>query len=133
MLKSIAKITLLSLAFALPQQAQAQISDLQITEASSAILGAGTVAAQVRHLHQVPSVGIFSLSGSAASPLSHLGDEISTLEIYAERNAAGVSQLRHALSANPVTRHTMSEHNVDVRRVIGVSIGATGSMRFFIE
>ena len=133
MLKSIAKITLLSLACALPQQAQAQISDLQITEASSAILGAGTVAAQVRHLHQVPSVGIFRLSGGAASPLSHLGDEISTLEIYAERNAAGVRQLRRALAGNPVTRHTMAEHNVNVSHVIGVSVGSTGSLRFFIE
>ena len=133
MLKSIAKITLLSLALVVPQQAKAQISDFEITEATSAILGAGSVANQVRHLHQVPSVGIFRLSASAASPLSHLGDQISTLEIYAERNTAGVSQLRHALSANPVTRRTMSEHGVNVSRVIGVSVGATGSLRFFIE
>ena len=133
MFKSISSIALLALTLALPTAAQAQIDSWQATEAVSDVLDAGIAAGQVRHLQQVPSVGVFDISFGASSWSNYMGDQSTKLEIFAERNAAGVNQLRRALTANPVTRHTMAEHGVDVNRVIGVSIGSTGSLRFFIE
>ena len=133
MFRSFSSIALLALTLALPTAAQAQIDSWQAAEAVSDVLGAGITAGQVRHLQQVPSAAVFDISFGAGSSSDLMGDQSTKLKIFAERNAAGVNQLRHALTANPVTRHTMAEHGVDVNRVDGVSIGSTGSLRFFIE
>ena len=133
MFKSLASVILVALSIVLPTAAQAQIDSFQTTEATSDILGAGRTAQEIRHLRQVPSVGVFNISFGAASPFSQAGDDVSKLEIFAEKNAVGVNLLRRALVANPVTRRTMAQHGVNVNRVLGVSIGDTGSLRFFID
>ena len=133
MFKSLASVILVALSIVLPTAAQAQIDSFQTTEATSDILGAGRTAQEIRHLRQVPSVGVFDISFGAASPFSQAGDDVSKLEIFAEKNAVGVNLLRRALAANPVTRRTMAQHGVNVNRVLGVSVGATGSLRFFID
>ena len=131
--KPFASLMLLAFALILPTAAYAQLDSVEINEATSAILDAGPTATQIGRLHHVPSVGVIDLAGGFVSPFSHRGEQISTLEILAERNSNGVNKLRHALSANPVTRRTMADHGVDAKHVIGVSIGGTGSLRFFVE
>jgi hypothetical protein len=106
-------------------------SQTDITDATSAILHAGTVASRVATLRQVPSVGAVYIDSHSVSPLSDLGNELNNLEIYADRNAAGVSRLRHALSANPVTRRALAAHGLSIGRILGVQVGATGSLRVY--
>ena len=133
MFKSLASVILVALSIVFPTAAQAQIDSFQTTEATSDILGAGRTAQEIRHLRQVPSVGVFNISFGAVSPFRQMGDDISKLEIFAEKNAVGVNLLRRALVANPVTRRTMAQHRVNVNRVLGVSVGVTGSLRFFVD
>ena len=132
MFKSILSMALLSSSLLLPTAAHAQIDNWQADEAISDILGAGRIAGQVRQLHQVPSVGVFDTRFGVASRLYNFGDQGTRLSIFAEKNAFGVNQLRRALASNPVTRETMAQHSVDVNHVIGVSIGGSGSLRFFL-
>lgn len=133
MFKTFASISVLAITLCLPSVAHAQISEGEIFEATSDILGAQRTAFQIRQLRDVPSVGVFYIQGGSTTPFNHLGDRIASLGTFAEKNAYGVDRLRHALVANPVTRRTMADHGVDVGRVVGVSIGSTGSLRFFVE
>ena len=133
MLNKFAPIAILGLCLALPTAAHAQLDSWQADEAISDILGAGFTAAQVRHLRQVPSVGVFDVKFGVASRRRFGGDQRARLEIFAEKNTVGVNQLRRALAANPVTRRTMAQHGVNVNRVLGVSVGGTGSLRFFVD
>ena len=133
MLKKFASLSFLILILALPTTAHAQLDNWQGEEAASAILDAGWTAAQIRELRQVPSVGVFNISFGVSPRYSGLGGQANRLEIFAERNSRGVGRLRHALAANPITRNTMLAHNVNVNHVLGVSVGATGSLRFFVD
>jgi hypothetical protein len=132
MFKSLPKALLL-LALVVPTAGFLSASQTDLTDAASAILGAGKTAAKVAKLRQVPSVGAIDVNWHHASPVSDLGNELINLGIYADRNAAGVSQLRHALAANPVTRHALAANHISVGRVVGVQIGATGSLRLYLE
>ena len=133
MSKPFTSIVLFALVLALPTAARAQIDSPAVIEGTSAIFDAAQAAEQIRHLRQVPSVGVLYIEGGGVFTSSHIGEQLSSMEILAERNAANINILRHALRANPVTARTMAEHHVNVNHVIGVSIGATGSLRFFIE
>ena len=132
MFKSLPK-TLLLLALVVPTAGFLSASQTDLTDAASAILHAGTAASKVAKLRQVPSVGAIDVNWHNASPVSDLGNELINLGIYADRNAAGVSQLRHALAANPVTRRALAANGISVGRVVGVQIGATGSLRLYLE
>jgi hypothetical protein len=133
MLKSCLKTVLVLMALATPIAALAQMDISQITEASSAILGAGKTAAEIRSLQHVPSVGVIHLNWGSESSFSHLGNEIATLRIYEERNAGGIAQLRHALGTNQVTRRALASHGITINQVMGVSIGSSGSLRVFVD
>ena len=109
----------------------AQIDSTTDIEASSAILDADQAAAQIRGLRNVPSIGVIQLQPLYGSPFSRAGNIVSKLQTYADKNQAAINHLRHALKANPVTRRVMAEHGVILERVIGVSIGSTGSLRVF--
>jgi hypothetical protein len=130
MFKSLPK-ALLIVALVIP--AAGFLNEGELTDAASAIMHAGTVAPKVAALRRVPSVGVLNVNWHLASPLSDYGNELINLGIYADRNAAGVARLRHALGGNPVTRNALASHGVNVGRVVGVEIGATGSLRVFTE
>lgn len=132
MFNSLIPQLLLVLTLTVPTAAFAQLENSAPEEATSAVLNAGSTANQIHHLRQVPSVGVIYVDDRYASPLSRAGEEGRSLGIYAERNAAGVTKLRRALQSNPVTRRAIAEHGINLRQVIGVSIGTTGSLRFFI-
>jgi hypothetical protein len=129
--KSSCKIVLLAAALTLPTAAFAQFDISVSIEAQSAILDAGKIAAKINSLHNVPSVGVINLNFAFASPFSQSGNDVATLKIYAERNAAGINQLHHALSANPVTRRALAAHGVNISQVVGIGIGSSGSLRVF--
>ncbi len=120
-------LALLGFALALSAPASAETRSIGNSEAWNAVLWAGKYAEVVRHLHDVPSVGIERMNlGSAAPGRNEKGD----IQIVAGENG-GVWELRHALSANPVTRHALEAHGVDVSDVLGVQVGASGSLRLF--
>ena len=134
MLRSLIKTAILAAALAAPVAAHAQFFDENDNiDAYSAIIHASRTAGQVRHLNNVPSVGVISLSAPIVSPVSRLGEEMSDLRINADDNAAAIAQLRHALAANPVTRRALESNGVDIGRIVGVNVGATGSLRVFTK
>jgi hypothetical protein len=102
-------------------------------EVVSAILDAGMAADQVRHLRAVPSVGVVNINFGFGSSLSTQGDKLTYFHSLVSQNFGGVQALRRALLANPVTRRAMAEHGVAAGQVDGVSIGASGSIRFIIQ
>ena len=130
MFMKFAPIALVTLSLALPTTAQAQMDSAEYIEATSAVMDAGLAAPEIRQLHNVPSVGVISLADGYRT---RTGNYDNSVEMIASQNGYWVGRLRHALSANPVTRRAMAEHGVDVSRVDGVSIGSTGSLRFFVE
>ena len=130
MFKKIAPISLIFFALAQPTAAYAQLDSASHIEATSAVLDAGLAAPEIRQLRNVPSVGVISLADGFRT---RTGEYTNDVEMMAQQNGYWVSRLRHALTANPVTRRVMAEHGVNVNRVDGVSIGSSGSLRFFVE
>ncbi|MDE2385831.1 MAG: hypothetical protein KGO53_14565 [Alphaproteobacteria bacterium] len=116
-----------------PVAARAQLDDAGVNEAGSAIMDAGKMAAQIRALRDVPSLGVIVIDRGFASPFSHIGNEVSRLQIYEERFAPGIHRLRQALAANPVTRRALASHGVNIAHVVGVEIGSSGSLRVFAD
>ena len=130
MFNKIAPMALVTLTLALPTAAHAELDSASHTEATSAVMDAGLAASEIRQLRNVPSVGVISLADGFRT---RMGNYTNDVEMIAQQNGRWVNSLRHALTANPVTRRVMAEHGVDVNRVDGVSIGSTGSLRFFVE
>ena len=131
--KFAAPLLTLALLTAIAPAAWAQLDSSTEIEATSAILDAGLAAAQIKTLRNVPSVGVFVIDSLMPSMMGQSGPHPSDLTLIADHNSVWVNRLRHALSSNPVTRRVMAQHGVDVNRVDGVSIGASGSLRFFVE
>lgn len=127
------KLAFVAAALAAATPAVAGISGSDPFEAYSAVLGAGQNAVAVRHLRNVPSVGVVHVDNGAVSPTSKYGEIANDILITADKKASGIGALRNALSANPVTRHALAAHGVDIGRVIGVQIGSSGSLRVFTE
>jgi hypothetical protein len=130
MFMKFAPVAFVAFSLTLPTAAQAQMDSAEYIEATSAVMDAGLAAPEIRHLHNVPSVGVISL---ADGHRTRTGNYDNSIEMIASQNGYWISRLRHALVANPATRRAMAEHGVDVSRVDGVSIGSTGSLRFFVE
>jgi len=127
-------VSILAMALALAAPAAwAQLDSSTDTEALSAVLGAGRVAAQIRSLHHVPSVGVIRIDYAFASPFSRQGEQATRLQIFADQNQGAINQLRRALRANPVTRRALAQQGIAVQRIEGVSIGSSGSLRVFVE
>ncbi len=108
-------------------------SNAAASDAVPTIMSAGSRAAAVRQLKNVPSVGVVNL---AVRP-SILRDDGSSPDYFeirssANRNAAGIRKLRAALSANPVTRRALERRGVAIGRVVGVRIGSNGSLRVYV-
>ncbi|MEO9167998.1 MAG: hypothetical protein ABI230_06325 [Aestuariivirga sp.] len=129
MFKKFTPVALVAFSLALPTAAHA-LDSAEYIEATSAVLDAGLAAEQIHQLHNVPSVGVISVADGYRT---RLGNYDNSVEMIASQNSHWVGKLRHELAANRVTRAAMAEHGVDVNRVDGVSIGSTGSLRFFVE
>ncbi|MCX7347922.1 MAG: hypothetical protein NTU78_19775 [Alphaproteobacteria bacterium] len=113
-----------------PLQAQAWglISPSESTMAFSAMQNAGRTADKVRTIKKVPSVGILSLR----VPIMFGGTSYPEYQIFASRNAAGISKLRRALSANPVTRQALAKRGIPVGIIAGVRVSSNGSLRIYV-
>ena len=131
MLRSFLKPAILALALAAPASAFAQMTDSEVGDAGAAVLRSDRDAAVVRRIHNVPSVGVVMLSGGPVNPVSHLGMDITDVQIYAQKFPGRVAALRHALAANPATAHALHANGVDIAQVIGVQIGSSGSLRVY--
>ena len=120
---------LLSLAL-LPCDALAYglIGSSETQMAISAIQNAGRRARDVKAIKTVPSVGVVSLN----VPHSNNCTDFSQYQVFAQRNAAGVSALRNALSANPATRQALERHGIPLGMIVGARISSKGSLRLYV-
>jgi hypothetical protein len=132
-IKSILAVTVLGVAIAVsaPSITSAQVTEADSINAQSAILSAGSRASQIRHLKEIPSVGVIDLSYGRRLRLHGDIPDAAEFEISAQKNAGGVGRLQAALRANPVTRSTLADHGVAINRVVGVEISSNGSLRIY--
>ena len=124
-------LTLVPFAAVLPAPAFA-FGESDVAAAQSAIMSAGSRAARVRRLRDVPSVGVVNLGFGTVPRFSGSLPDPAEFRIAAEKNRTGVQRLRAALAANPVTHDAMQRHHVNINRVVGVMIASNGSLRFFV-
>ncbi len=124
----------LAVPLAITSPIQAQVTQIDSISAQAAILSAGSRAAEVSHIRQVPSVGVINLAFGHEFPLMGDHDIPSPQEfkLSAEKNAAGGHKLQKALQANPVTRRALQNHGVRAGSVVGVDISSNGSLRLYI-
>jgi hypothetical protein len=115
-----------------PICASAQVTESDVFSAESAILSAGSRAAEISQLGQIPSVGVVNLAIRSTPRRNHNIPDVQAFRISAERNFAGIHRLRAALAANPATRAALADHGVRVSHVVGVDISSNGSMRIYI-
>lgn len=112
--------------------AQAQVTNIDVQWATSAIQQAGKRANQIPGIKKVPSVGVIRLDVPTV-PM-YRGDipDWQEFRIMAQRNAAGVSKLQRNLAANPVTAAALAKARVKPWQVAGVQIGSNGALRLYI-
>jgi hypothetical protein len=113
--------------------ATAQVTELDASLAYSAIMSAGSRAAQVARLRNVPSVGVVRLD-IRRSPAWDNGSIPSIYEYrnLAAKHAGGIARLQRALRVNSVTRHALAARGIDVYRVVGVQVSSNGSLRLYL-
>ncbi len=112
--------------------AHAQVSQSDVQPSFSAIMNAGTRADRVKSITKVPSVGVVRLDVPVV-PL--MGSDVPSwqeFKIMVQRNYAGVSKLRRALMANPVTRAALAKYRIDPSQIAGAQISSRGSLRLYI-
>lgn len=112
--------------------ARAQVSEIDVHAAFSAIMNAGTRADRVKSIKKVPSVGVVRLDMPVV-PL--MGSDVPSwqeFKIMVQRNYAGVSKLRRALMANPATRAVLAKYRIDPSQIAGAQISSRGSLRLYI-
>ncbi|MFM8746325.1 MAG: hypothetical protein ACKOED_06615 [Aestuariivirga sp.] len=112
--------------------ALAQVGQMDVQLAFSAIMNAGTRADRVKSITKVPSVGVVRLDVPVV-PL--MGSDVPSwqeFKIMVQRNYAGVSKLRKALMANPATRAALAKHRIDPSQIAGAQISSRGSLRLYI-
>ena len=112
--------------------ALAQVSQIDVHMAISAVMNAGNRAAQVPSISKVPSVGIIRLDVPTIPQFSGDIPDWQDFKIMVQKNAAGVARLQQALDANPVTRAALAKHHVQSWQVAGAQIGSHGALRLYI-
>ncbi|MFN0191246.1 MAG: hypothetical protein ACKVP5_04610 [Aestuariivirga sp.] len=129
-LKTIVAAATISLAASFapaPVQAQPEAAFAQ-----SAMMSAGSRAAQIRQLDQVPAIGVIRLDFRYVSTKYNDNEEDPAyFRRIAERNSAGIAKLRAALRANPVTRKALAARGIPINRIVGVNIGSRGALRLY--
>lgn len=112
--------------------ASAQVGQIDTQPAIAAIMNAGNRADRVKGITKVPSVGVVRLD-FIALPFSSDGiPSWQEFRILAQRNAAGVRKLQHALMANAATRDALARNGVEAWQVAGAQISSKGSLRLYI-
>jgi hypothetical protein len=110
-----------------PVQAQPDAATAQ-----AAMMSAGNRAAQIRRLDDVPVIGVIRLDFRYVSTKYNDNEEDPAyFRRIAERNRGGISKLRAALRANPVTRNALAERGIPINRIVGVNIGSRGALRLY--
>lgn len=113
--------------------ALAQVSSIDVHMAQSAIMSAGTRAAQVARIVSVPSLGVVHLDSRTVPRLSDDSiPDVSEFRIMVQKNHDGIRKLRTALAGNPATRHALEERGISVSRVVGAQISSNGSLRLYL-
>lgn len=129
--KSVIALAVLA-SLSLPPSLSAQSFSLDPSEAATAILSAGTRAAQIRGPRSVPSVGVIHVGNDSSPTMGLIDENIRTLIISTQRNHAGIVKLRAALVANATTKRALAANGVAINHVVGVEIGSNGSLRVFV-
>lgn len=135
--------TLKALAFALALAASAallppapgavaQVTNIDVQWAISAIQMAGRRADLVPGVKKVPSIGVVRLDVPTVPMFNGDIPNWQDFKIMTQKNAAGVAKLQRALAANPVTAAAMAKVRIQPYQVAGVQIATSGSLRFYI-
>jgi hypothetical protein len=112
--------------------ALAQVGQSDVQPAIASIMNAGTRADRVKSIKKVPSVGVIRLDMPVV-PL--MGGDVPSwqeFKILVQRNYAGVSKMRKALMANPVTRAALAKYRIDPSQIAGAQISSRGSLRLYV-
>jgi hypothetical protein len=111
---------------------QAQLTQDDFRDATIGMMTAGSVAAKIRELHEVSSLGVVRLKRIVV--FRHPGDEPdpAAIGISAQKNAAGIAQLRSALAANPATRAALANRGVPINLVVAARILGGNSLRVYL-
>jgi GrpB-like predicted nucleotidyltransferase (UPF0157 family) len=117
---------------AFPSLPIAQVSEDDAQNAQSAIVFAGSRAARVAAIRDVPDVGVVNLNARRGFRSGDSVPEPEEFRISAAKNAAGIRRMRAALRANPVTRRELAERGISVNAVVGVNVSSSGSLRLYV-
>jgi hypothetical protein len=112
--------------------ATAQVTNIDVQMATSSIMQAGVRAAKIPGIKKVPSVGVIRLDVPTVPMFTGDIPTWQEFAIMARNNAAGVSKLQRALSANPVTAAALARNHVQPWQVAGAQIGSNGALRLYI-
>lgn len=135
-IKKLAAVTLLFGSVGLPISSSAslaQVTEIDVHSAQSAIMSAGSTAREVSRIGNVESVGVINV-GFRTTPRfrdNNIPDR-SEFEISVQKNWAGIKRLRTALKSNSATRSALAEHGVSVGEVVGADVSSNGSLRIYI-
>jgi hypothetical protein len=111
----------------------AQVTEIDVHMAESAIMLSGTRAAKVAHVSRVPSIGVIRLDVRSVPRFRNDSiPDVSEFRILAEKYSRGIAKLRSALQANPATRKALAAHGISVNRVVGVQISSSGALRLYL-
>ena len=110
----------------------AQVTNIDVQWAMSAIQQAGKRANQVPGIKKVPSVGVIRLDVPTIPMFNGDVPDWQEFKIMAQNNAAGVAKLQRNLAANPVTAAALAKNHVKPFQVAGVQIGSNGALRLYI-
>jgi hypothetical protein len=111
----------------------AQVSEVDVHMAESAIISAGSRAARVARIDHVPSVGVIRLDFRSVPRFRNDSiPDVSEFRILAEKHARGIARLQAALNRNPATREALVDHGISVRRGVGAQISSNGSLRLYL-
>ena len=111
--------------------AQAQLTKYNFDRATSAMLSSNSRAAKVSQVHDVPSVTVIRLRQRVVYGYE---DDVNvpSIEISAQKNAAGIARVRSALRSNPATRAALAATGVPIGRIVAVDVFSNGALRVYI-
>jgi hypothetical protein len=115
-----------------PANLSAQVFGDSSSKAEAAILSAGSRAAAISRLKSVRSVGVVNLSFRNVPRFRTNAPDVSEFKVSAGKNISGIRRLRAALAANPATRRALASRGIAIRRVVGVDVYSSGSIRVYI-
>ncbi len=102
-------------------------------EAENAIRDSRKASTRIAGIRHVPGIGVINLNApSGPFEIDRNYMDARDFRALARAYAPGVSRMRRALRANPVTRAALADHGVDLGEVVGVRVSSNGSLRLFV-